>query len=646
MNFWIELEIEPTKDEKAIKRAYAVKLKKIDREKNLEEFQKLRQAYEKAVAYSKQEFIAEINFNTSSDPETIDLILELDNIDLTERIESQEENETYEYSNALKSVNQLLSSLSNSSLSAERIRANEITKGVILIWKEKGETQALKEWAAIEVELREETIAFTEEVSASFVDELREFYSELEERNPDEFPVHLLEKVFHFFDWDNAAYNIYYSLSQLKRRISARKARIEIEKNSKLTPLLESYDPKKMTRDKKNFSTYLIQRYILQLEKNSPEIFEYELDLDTVDYWREERGGSGIWKYVGLLIWVVSSYYGIHSEGMIYKTLLFSLAFLFMPPILYMFSVDYILFYEKIIYFIRVEKVKEKTAILGLILSLVFVETFALTSMIEINLKESFFVFLRVLVFLLLSSPVIESIIHFLFNIYSRLESFIQPPRVEFWYAGYFVLFVFSVIFQIENSSRFEVALLVWVVLGFYSLSERKNKDDFFGEVYTTLLLSPLAAYFLLALFGLKDFTLMANSIMFMIAFSNFGDYLEEKRKKTPRFLVGAMIGIAIVSCFITNPFPSLDIVHKIFLFVTLFFGYCSLTLKHEWIDERWIFVWIIITFVGICASTLLRSFWFGNPGIFAVLCQLILINLWMTVNQIYYIWKGKKLFG
>lgn len=55
MNCWIILDIEPTKDEKLIKKAYSAKSKLCHPEENPERFAELKQAYQEAIAYSQEE---------------------------------------------------------------------------------------------------------------------------------------------------------------------------------------------------------------------------------------------------------------------------------------------------------------------------------------------------------------------------------------------------------------------------------------------------------------------------------------------------------------------------------------------------------------------------------------------------------------
>ncbi|MBC6296108.1 J domain-containing protein [Listeria sp. FSL L7-1517] len=55
MDFWDILEIEATRDKKAIKKAYAIKLKQIRADENPTEFQLLKEAYDAAVKYCKGE---------------------------------------------------------------------------------------------------------------------------------------------------------------------------------------------------------------------------------------------------------------------------------------------------------------------------------------------------------------------------------------------------------------------------------------------------------------------------------------------------------------------------------------------------------------------------------------------------------------
>ena len=64
MNIWKILEIEPTTDRKAIRRAYAARSKETHPEEKPEEFRMLYEAYQKALEYAKRggesaSFIAE-----------------------------------------------------------------------------------------------------------------------------------------------------------------------------------------------------------------------------------------------------------------------------------------------------------------------------------------------------------------------------------------------------------------------------------------------------------------------------------------------------------------------------------------------------------------------------------------------------------
>ena len=54
MNIWKILEIEPTTDRKAIRRAYAARSKETHPEEKPEEFRMLYEAYQKALEYAKR----------------------------------------------------------------------------------------------------------------------------------------------------------------------------------------------------------------------------------------------------------------------------------------------------------------------------------------------------------------------------------------------------------------------------------------------------------------------------------------------------------------------------------------------------------------------------------------------------------------
>ena len=63
MNCWTILQIEPTKDLKKIKHAYAVLTKQYHPEDNPEKFQEIQEAYQRAVAYAKDNSLVSLNPN-------------------------------------------------------------------------------------------------------------------------------------------------------------------------------------------------------------------------------------------------------------------------------------------------------------------------------------------------------------------------------------------------------------------------------------------------------------------------------------------------------------------------------------------------------------------------------------------------------
>ena len=63
MNCWTILQIEPTKDLKKIKHAYAVLTKQNHPEDNPEKFEEIQEAYQRAVAYAKDNSLVSLNPN-------------------------------------------------------------------------------------------------------------------------------------------------------------------------------------------------------------------------------------------------------------------------------------------------------------------------------------------------------------------------------------------------------------------------------------------------------------------------------------------------------------------------------------------------------------------------------------------------------
>ncbi len=63
MNCWTILQIEPTKDLKKIKHAYAVLTKQYHPEDNPEKFEEIQEAYQRAVAYAKDNSLVSLNPN-------------------------------------------------------------------------------------------------------------------------------------------------------------------------------------------------------------------------------------------------------------------------------------------------------------------------------------------------------------------------------------------------------------------------------------------------------------------------------------------------------------------------------------------------------------------------------------------------------
>lgn len=622
MNFWKELEIASTKNEKAIKHAYAVKLKKIDREKNPEEFQKLRLAYENAISYSENQSIYSDEDNTGYSFD-----------------EDSSKEETFDYTTSIvkiiqESIINDSNELTNSSI---KIRAHKRVEAFFSFLKEKGEQESIAEWEILKRELSEETIDFAEEINKSFIDKINELYDKFEEKNPTEFPFILFEKIFSYFEWDNALFANYYSISFLQRRLNARRARIEIENNPILSPLLLTQINPNDKKIKSKFSIYRIQKKIEELEKDCPEVFEYELDSETITYLKNLTITNGIWEFLSFLALLALLFFAYQAENKIVKYILYPLSFFLIGRAIREFIDSYLFFYKKIKYTFENEFQENKWYAVGMLGFILFIETIALTSLKEVNLVNSIFVFLRVVVGILLLSPVIEFITDLLFKFYDRLNSQIIPLKTEIWLIGYFLLFVMTVF--IESSSKLEVALLGCILFGFYSLFNRKSQEFFFGEVYLTLLLSPIASYYLISLFQFKEFILISNSVLFMTAFPNLHDFFLEKRIRLPRFLIGTMTGIGIVFCFISVGIPTLESMIKIYLIITLLLGFYSFTTKKNWIIH-----WMAIVSISMIASIFLKEKLNFNNTFFPILCQLIIIRLWIFVNQIYFKWKGREL--
>ncbi len=63
MNCWTILQIEPTKELKKIKHAYAVLTKQYHPEDNPEKFEEIQEAYQRAVAYAKDNSLVSLNPN-------------------------------------------------------------------------------------------------------------------------------------------------------------------------------------------------------------------------------------------------------------------------------------------------------------------------------------------------------------------------------------------------------------------------------------------------------------------------------------------------------------------------------------------------------------------------------------------------------
>ena len=87
----------------------------------------------------------------------------------------------------------------------------------------------------------------------------------------------------------------------------------------------------------------------------------------------------------------------------------------------------------------------------GLLGFILLIETIALTSIQEINLKIQS-LFLRLVIGIFVLSPVIEFITDLLFKFYDRLDSRIFPLKTEICLIGYFLLFVMTVFIKVLQS--------------------------------------------------------------------------------------------------------------------------------------------------------------------------------------------------
>jgi hypothetical protein len=252
-SIWEILDIKKTKIESKIKKAYAQKLKQIDREKNSEEFSKLRKAYEEAIEYSKKKVNRKKKSIDSLNSETL-----------------QSSNSEVLYSTDLPSPKEV-----------------NIYEQFIFSLDTVSDEELLSKWTELEKELVEKVIDENEAINEklkSYLD--TNFYTSF--RNPDQFPILTLEKISKYFDWENSQSNLF---RELKARIEARKMKNKLKEEAKLEPLYEyllkpSYYYEETEIKVNLLSKQTIHYKIDAILKTAPEYFDYELDRSDIEFWK------------------------------------------------------------------------------------------------------------------------------------------------------------------------------------------------------------------------------------------------------------------------------------------------------------------------------------------------------------------------
>ncbi|HMV44680.1 MAG TPA: hypothetical protein PK079_22950 [Leptospiraceae bacterium] len=651
MNIWSVLKIDPTKEERAIKKAYAAILKTIDREKSPEEFQTLRKAFEEALAYTKQDWEWEDLTEEEDNLEAISIEHKEEIEDLKDNSEypqeekyySKQKNDTYQEEED-EFEQDVFPSLKNKIDYQNTIEANRIVRELINLLKEEGEEKAVIKWNHLENELKEYTFGFLEEFNLSLRNELELLYSD-GMPNDEKFPFRFLEKVFSYFEWNDYEEYKYYSLTIIKRKISARRERIRLEKeilkNKRLAPLLEPIpsDPSNIRTSRLQILN--IQKYIEHTQAKCPELFDYEIDSNIVDYWMNaKKEMSKIWilAFIGLPMLAA----GVYKNGSVFLNFtVIPALFFFWGKSLREIIYSYICFFYRLFLSIDFDG-KKNRGLIGLVFAIlgtiVFSEVFAIaslqssaTSFFEILLR-----FIGVILFTILFAPIFDLIIQLFYHFSNAIFVRIPSIRLELWFAGVFLLFLLHIYLgEIDGSRLQNVALLVLLIVGFDLFLSRDKKEIFFLEIYTTFLLAPTTGYYLYLLFGWKSFSAIGFSVASLLAISNFEDvYSTSKIKISGRnidlYLVFAAILVSIGIIFYPE-IPALIIAFLLFFILQIRVTFLPF----------WQIYWSVFVTLGLFLSPFVRKYIPIDPKISPLLLQLTLFSISILLGKI----KWRKRF-
>lgn len=273
MNHWSILGIAPTTDERAIKSAFAKKLKALDQELNPKEVQTLREAYERAKQYRLQEQ------HSYSDDEDDDA--ELD--------ESEVAVDTYTGSQT-SSVNETLSRFhtpeQNYQSKPLRFDPYEISNHILGRWTASGSTEASLELRHVCSELTPSQKWSLDEVIFELVFQAT-FKDAEEKERPYQFE--LISACIKEFRWDSIQPEESENSNNADKvpfldRFHARKKYLslvdEADGHSKTSWSRRRYLRKLLLRDTSwflDFGGY--QNFLASLQEKSPELFLYEKHL-------------------------------------------------------------------------------------------------------------------------------------------------------------------------------------------------------------------------------------------------------------------------------------------------------------------------------------------------------------------------------
>ena len=279
MYFWEILQIEPTNEKKAIKRAYAKLVKQYKPENSPEAYQKIREAYDDAMNHIKHYEVdlivphtdnSEVNIEHYAEKKAVEEAV-IDTQQVQEAQEVQEVQEVQESDDDIKKIDDLIIELKNKELPEDDIRS--IFNESVLI--------NLKNRTIFEEKLfLHLTFCDQSEYSYDLAEEAtKEFFWEEEYKHS-----YVFNEYFHTFSNRIDSARRYKKLEILN---FTQKSQYNIKQAAVASLLTEEYNEKKLGV-RLFFSSHRksVNEYLNTLEKENSSAFDYDFNTETVNWWK------------------------------------------------------------------------------------------------------------------------------------------------------------------------------------------------------------------------------------------------------------------------------------------------------------------------------------------------------------------------